>query len=428
MMLISVAATVTTVLVVDRFVEVRTQAQVTSQIRQDLQTFAQTFTEAETRQRGYLLTGDEAYLVPYRQAAESLPGRLDQLVALAKGTAVAGQIGSLRAPLTDKLGELADTVSLRQTQGQDAALQLVASGRGQRDTDQLRGLIARIDANEATVLDQQRQAVSVLATRVRYISLISLGLVIGLAALVYYLFVRAIEAERRLDRAKDEFVALASHQLRTPATGIKSILSMLSQGDFGSLSDKQRHVIGRAIESNQRELGIIEELLNVAKADAGRLVLRPAEVDLRQLVNTIVAEQRAAIELKGLELRIKQPDRPITLVGDEEKLYMAIGNLVDNARKYTAEEGVITVIIHGRRGTAAVEVVDTGVGIEEADIAHVFDRFQRAHSVLSGNIEGTGLGLYLARRIVELHNGTIEVDSKKGRGSRFVMTLPLRRA
>lgn len=131
MMIISIAATITTVLIVNQFVKVRAQAQVTNQIRQDLQTFGQAFTEAETRQRGYLLTGDEAYLVPYQAAVKTLPGRLDSLEKLAVGTPAAANIAKLRAPLVDKLAELAETVAMRQSQGQEAALGLVSSGRGQ---------------------------------------------------------------------------------------------------------------------------------------------------------------------------------------------------------------------------------------------------------------------------------------------------------
>ena len=107
---------------------------------------------------------------------------------------------------------------------------------------------------------------------------------------------------------------------------------------------------------------------------------------------------------------------------------MAIGNLLDNARKYTPESGVITISVNGKRGSVAVEVADTGVGIDQSEQNEIFDRFKRANNMLTSSVEGTGLGLYLARRIVELHNGSINVASKKGQGSKFTMVLPLRRA
>jgi signal transduction histidine kinase len=113
-------------------------------------------------------------------------------------------------------------------------------------------------------------------------------------------------------------------------------------------------------------------------------------------------------------------------VGDEEKLYMAITNIIDNARKYTPDNGEIAIHLAAKRGHIYIEVTDSGIGIEETELEYIFDRFQRARMVLGGNIEGTGLGLYLARRVAELHHGTINVDSRKGHGSRFTLVLPQR--
>ena len=252
----------------------------------------------------------------------------------------------------------------------------------------------------------------------------TIALTLVLAATVYYLYLKAIQSERQLDRAKDEFVSLASHQLRTPATGIKSILSTLKAGDFGPLNQRQNYFLGRALESNERELGIIEELLNVAKADAGRLVLHTTKFNLSNLVTSIVNEQRPGIAKKLLRLEIKLPRHPLEIVADEDKLYMAIGNLVDNARKYTHEAGKISVIVSKRHNDVRIEVSDTGIGIEPSELNHIFDRFQRASDAVRGNVEGAGLGLYLARRITEHHDGTIEVSSNPGKGTKFVMILP----
>jgi signal transduction histidine kinase len=169
-------------------------------------------------------------------------------------------------------------------------------------------------------------------------------------------------------------------------------------------------------------------LLNVAKADAGRMVMKTSVIDLRGLVESVVAEQRLALGERPLDLKTKLPKEPVLIHGDEEKLFMAVSNIVDNACKYTPDGGhvVVSVQLKDKR-QAKIEVADSGVGIDQKDIKHIFDRFQRANDVLQGHVGGTGLGLYLARKIMELHNGSIEATSKKSHGTQFIMTIPVRK-
>ena len=383
--------------------------------------------EAESGQRGYILTADEKYLEPFTDAVKVLPDELVALKRVTRGHSEQPAIDRLLSSMWLKQWELVQSVALHRSGEVSQALDLVASGEGQRLMSAINSERKAVDAEYAVTLSMKDREAAARGNQALVIVLAAAVMTLLLSPLVYYLYVRAIASERELDHAKDEFVSLASHQLRTPATGIKSILSMVVAGDFGSLNEKQDRILRRALDSNEREIAIIEELLNVAKADAGRLVLRPSEVNLVELIENIVGEQASAIRDKNLILRFKRPHDDISLVGDEDKLYMAIGNLVDNARKYTPADGCIEIILRGRRGQVEIEVADSGVGIEEGDIARVFDRFHRGRGMLMGTVDGTGLGLYLARRIAELHNGSIEVDSKKGHGSRFTMILPLRR-
>ncbi|HEX3082119.1 MAG TPA: HAMP domain-containing sensor histidine kinase, partial [Candidatus Saccharimonadia bacterium] len=306
----------------------------------------------------------------------------------------------------------------------DQAAIINSLDQGKAVMDEIDSQAATIEAAQAAQVSHDRTNVQRLSDISRDISVVTLVLTLALAVSVYYLYLKAIQAERQLDRAKDEFVSLASHQLRTPATGIKSILSTLVAGDFGSLNERQAYFLRRALESNERELSIIEELLNVAKADAGRLILNPSSFEVGKLINLIADEQRGSIEEKRQELAIRLPRRPLRMHGDEEKLYMAIGNLLDNARKYTPELGKITITVSKHYNDIHIEVADTGIGIDTDEIAHIFDRFQRAQHAMQGNTEGVGLGLYLARRVGELHGGLLEVSSKLGKGTKFVMILP----
>ncbi len=417
-------ATAATVFTITALLIYRQGAQTHNDTRLLLASMLTNLAEAESGQRGFILTGDSAYLTPYTNAVNGIEGQYDTIKTRMAEEPSLSDVVKLGPLINQKLQEMAQTVALRQTGDTTAALTIIQTGTGQALTTQIRTIATAVQDSENAQLARDRDSINWLATLARDISVISLIATLALAVLVYWLYLKAIQSERALDRAKDEFVSLASHQLRTPATGIKSILSTLVDGDFGPLNDKQAYFMRRALESNQRELGIIEELLNVAKADAGRLVLHTSTFEMGELISTITSEQQPAIDRKELTLKVKQPDKPIPVVADEEKLYMAIGNLIDNARKYTPEKGQITVQIARHRRDVRVEVSDTGVGISSTELKHIFDRFQRASDMVQGNVEGAGLGLYLARRIAELHDGTIEVSSKLGKGTKFVMILP----
>lgn len=417
-------ASAATLFAISSLLVFRQGAQTHNDARMQLQMLLTDLSDAETGQRGYLLTGDPSYLQPYDNAVKVIPGRLTVITTATTGTAPRADIEKLSLLVTQKLAELTSTVQMRQSGDATAAQQILLSGVGQSLMEQTRALARQVESDEIKQLDSDRASVTNLSNLVRDISVVALIAILVLVVGVYWLYLKAIQDERRLDAAKDEFVALASHQLRTPATGIKSILATLVDEDFGPLNEKQKYFMNRALESNERELAIIEELLNVAKADAGRLILHTTEFELGNLVASIASEQRPAIAKKDQDLVIKQPSRPVRIIADEEKLYMAIGNLLDNARKYTPEAGKISIDVSTHRGVARIEVADTGTGIDQTEIDHIFDRFHRANDSLAGSVDGAGLGLYLAGRIAQLHDGTIEVTSKLGKGTKFVMILP----
>jgi signal transduction histidine kinase len=420
----SLSTTIVTIESVAHMVSIRQEGVNFYSARTGLGDLMSQLNAAESSQRGYILTENPSYLRPYQSAIKVIPGDLSNVRSLLKPTPYAGWSDALAPEIKAKLAELAQTIGVNDSDGHDAATAIVNQNTGQAVMTLLHTQLSDIINGLNKEIANSQKEVANYAGIAKEVGLLSLGGTLILLAGLYYLFDHAIEAERELDHAKDEFVSLASHQLRTPATGIKSILSMLEQGDFGPLTPKQLDVVRKAVLSNERELGIIEELLNVAKADAGRLVLNPIELDMIKLVEQIATEQNGAFAAKRLKLELKMPDQPVMMFGDEEKLYMAISNLVDNARKYTPNEGKITLILYTQRSHVALEVADNGIGIESHELDHIFDRFQRARMVLAGSIEGTGLGLYLARRIAELHHGTIKVDSKKGQGSIFTLVLP----
>lgn len=237
---------------------------------------------------------------------------------------------------------------------------------------------------------------------------------------------RDLTGEQQLDIAKDEFVSLASHQLRTPATGVKLILSMLSKGDFGKLTPIQERYLHKAIQSNDRQLQIIEDLLNVARVDAGKMELDFQYADLVPLLRGIVNEHLPIVHGRQQSIKLTMP-RNLTAFIDVDKVHMAIENLLSNASKYSSSGGLISISLTESPDDAVLSVSDTGVGIAPHDISKLFTKFTRLENELSATVGGTGLGLFLVKNIVELHYGNIQVDSKKDVGSTFTLRLPRKR-
>jgi signal transduction histidine kinase len=425
---VALVATITSLIALSALTVVRATGQANNAAVSDLQGLLLDLRTAESNERSYLLTGDPSSLSHNRTAeglVQSDLAKLKRSIPPNSSPDYRAGLDHLATLTADKLNLMNLTIASYRA-GNTTPGSLDANlAAGQTTMSQISNATNRLIADQTAQLAASRTSITHLDSIARDISMATVLLTLILAGIVNYLYARAIQAERALDRAKDEFVSLASHQLRTPVTGIKAILSSLAAGDFGPLEPRQSYFVDKALSSSERELDIIEELLDVAKADAGRLVLHPASLDLTKLIAEVVAEQRRAIEDKHITLKLEQPATPIMVHADQDKLYMAIGNLLDNARKYTPESGIITVKSHTKRKTAVVEVVDTGIGIDPADLNHIFDRFGRAANATGSHIEGTGLGLYLAHHVAELHHGTIQVASKKGHGARFAMDLPL---
>lgn len=229
-----------------------------------------------------------------------------------------------------------------------------------------------------------------------------------------------------LNKAKDEFISLASHQLRTPATGVKQYVGMLIEGYAGELSIQQKLFAERAYESNEREISIVNDLLKVAQVDAGKMHIRKKKIDFVALIQEVIDEQRGKFAEQNQSIIFKKFTETIVANADEERMRMVIENLVDNASKYTPPYKTITVDVSVvKEGKLRIKIQDEGVGISASDKKKIFEKFVRIDNPLSDVVGGSGLGLYLVKRIVDLHDGSIEVSSTPKKGSVFTITLPV---
>ncbi len=237
-----------------------------------------------------------------------------------------------------------------------------------------------------------------------------------------------VTQEREVDRMKTEFISLASHQLRTPMTGVKGALSLLLDEVLGPLTAEQKKYLGRAYEANERLIALVGDLLNVSRLEQGRMQMVWEPVELGQLLTAVVSDLQPHANRYHQNLRLDLVPEALLTLGDPVRLREVFANLVDNAIKYTLDGGAITISARPQDQAAVVAVQDSGVGIPAEQIAGLFKKFSRIENPLSGREFGTGLGLYFVKSVVELHHGSISVDSQPEHGSTFTVRLPLRPA
>jgi signal transduction histidine kinase len=232
------------------------------------------------------------------------------------------------------------------------------------------------------------------------------------------------ERLREADRLKDEFVALISHDLRTPLTSITGYVELALEDD---LSDEVRGFLDVVARNAERLLGLVNDLLFVARLQAGEMSIERAEVDLADVVRDAVhaLEPRAAAKRIILTCTV---DSVPALRADGGRVLQVLDNLVSNAVKFTPEGGSVHVSVVRGSGCVAIEVTDSGIGIAPEDQRRLFERFYRAEDAVERQVPGTGLGLYISRAIAEAHEGRLTVRSELGRGSTFRLELPLAQA
>lgn len=245
---------------------------------------------------------------------------------------------------------------------------------------------------------------------------------------------RELESARALaekaNKAKSEFLANMSHELRTPLHAILGMTDILAREIQGPLTPAQAESLRIVEESGRHLLALINDILDLSKIEAGQIALELHPVNVRTLAETSLRLVRDSARKKNIRLECQLDDRLVEFVGDMRRLKQVLVNLLSNAVKFTPEGGCVTLSATSdpKTGRLVYTVTDTGIGIAPEDLSKLFKAFVQIDSVLSRKYEGTGLGLFLVRRLVELHHGTVSVESTLGQGSRFSVSLPLAHA
>lgn len=232
----------------------------------------------------------------------------------------------------------------------------------------------------------------------------------------------------QLDKEKSEFVSTVAHQLRTPLSAIKWTLDALLKGEApGTLSVEQRALLMKAFESNERIINLIRDMLGIDRIESGMYGLSFVEINISDLLDNIIAEFEASALRRRIKIVINKDDVLPRISVDPQRMRAVLQNLIENALKYTNEGGTITIDLHALGvDKMNITIADNGIGIPQEQQADIFKRFFRAQNAKAVDPEGSGLGLFIVKTIIQRHGGTMTFESKEGAGTKFFITIPLR--
>ncbi len=230
---------------------------------------------------------------------------------------------------------------------------------------------------------------------------------------------RSNEKLKEMDETKDEFISMASHQLRTPLTSVKGYLSMVIEGDAGKVTEQQQQLLNQAYVSSQRMVYLIADLLNVSRLKTGKFIIDRNPTNLAEMVESEIAQLKEVAKGRKLTLTFNKPEDFPILDLDETKTRQVVMNFVDNAIYYTPSGGKIKIELRADRSSVYFMVKDNGLGVPKSEQSHLFTKFYRAKNAQKARPDGTGLGLFMAKKVISDQGGTILFESVEGKGSTF---------
>jgi len=239
------------------------------------------------------------------------------------------------------------------------------------------------------------------------------------------MLVEANSRLKKLDQAKSEFISIASHQLRTPLTAVKGFVSLIMEGAYGIVTNETQNVLNKVYISNEHLIKLVEDLLSISRIESGKIHYQLQKSDFSKVAKDVMDMFVVKAKEKNLDFQFESSPNIPSIIMDAGKIREVLTNLIDNAIKYT-QKGFVKVSVHTSSYGVQLSVSDSGAGIDGDDVPFLFEKFSRGVSTAKTHVEGTGLGLYVARNLVEAHGGRIWVESDGfGKGSTFFVELPL---
>lgn len=244
------------------------------------------------------------------------------------------------------------------------------------------------------------------------------------ATVRYLKVIRDVSREQAIAKSKSEFISVAAHQLRTPLSAIKWVLKLMLDQDAGPISDEQRDLLKKGYDSNERMIELVTDMLDIARIEEGKFGFEFHHANIVPLIEKAIEAFSMKAKEKNITLVFEKPEKDFSLKMDSARIELVLQNLVDNALKYTQNNGTIKVSIEPMGMYVRVSVHDSGIGVPKDQMGKLFTRFFRGANAVKLQTEGSGLGLFLVRNIIARHGGSVSVETEENKGSTFSFTLP----
>ena len=245
--------------------------------------------------------------------------------------------------------------------------------------------------------------------------------------IISFIIIKSFEHLVIINKMKNEFISIASHQLRSPLTSVKWILELFQKDELGKITPEQAEYLRILNENNERMIRLVNNLLNISRIETKSLKIENQPVEIKKLIKNIIKGTKIEALAKNIQLEVKISSQiPKSIKTDKNKLEIVLQNLIDNAIKYSHKDGKINIRVIQSKDKIKIEIHDHGVGIPENEQDYIFQKFFRAANATRYQITGTGLGLYLSKSIIEALGGKINFKSKEGTGSTFWVELPVK--
>jgi signal transduction histidine kinase len=404
------------------------------------------FVDAETGVRGFVITGDSTYLVPYAHAEADVHNGLRRLRELTTDNPLAQRrLDTLESLTPIRFAMLDSGVATRRTKPSDFASGPPVTPRGKAAMDETRRIITGMGNNEQQLLEERSAMEADRTQLVIVLVVLSSGIAALLASLTNGRLSRFAAAQAGMaqeltgknatlfeqandlavaNQAKMEFLTAMSHELRTPLNAIDGYAELLEMAVRGPVTAEQASDLGRIRRNGRYLAGLINDILNFAKLEAGRVDLRLTAMQLNETLGSIESLIAPQASAKGITYHYVPCDPALTISADVERVQQVVINLVTNAIKFTDAGGMVTVASDADDSYVRIRVVDTGRGIPAEKLGVIFDPFVQVDRRLTASaLQGAGLGLAISRDLVVKMGGTITVDSVVGEGSTFCVKL-----
>lgn len=377
---------------------------------------------ADISQRDYILTGSKSYLAAFSSTIPKINNVLHQIDSNSSGYNVDSDIGKLIALTNDKEEEFKQTITAYQSSGVNAAI--ATFSQSEYSTSQINKVVDHIQLEETQSLSKYQAKRNLYQTIINIASAILLALDTVIVILTLYLVRTGLRKESLLERQQTEFISIASHQLRTPATTIKQYIYLLINGFYGRLNKKQINAMNKIESANHRSINIANNLVYVSQLESGKIKIENNSCNLTDLLNQAVDNHYSDIQSNELQLVKNIPSKPCTISGDERLLMIVFEILIDNACRYTPAGRHIYVDLKNKPDNYMISIRDEGIGIESKMQKQLFKKFSRIDNGILINPDGSGIGLYLLKNIMQLYGYSYSFKSELSKGSTFILSFP----